>query len=223
MPSAETGDQELFSHEDPTVTALGTALVDGDRETAARLFEEHIEATGSFLATIDGLVQPTMAEIGACWANGDLSVAEEHLATATMETVVAQQLRDLETEVPEDPGTILFACVEGNQHHLGLRVLSDAFELSGWETRFLGADVPTDALVSMVERWRPDVVALSVSLEGQQAAAKAAIAKIREFGAPQPVVLLGGPLSEDERSSADALGADAWATSVVEGMQVAQA
>lgn len=223
MPAADRGGQELLSHEDPAVAALGSALVDGDRETAARLFEEHIEATGSFLATIDGLVQPTMAEIGACWANGDVSVAEEHLATATMETVVAQQLRKLGTDVPEDPGTILLACVEGNRHELGLRVLSDAFELSGWEARFLGADVPVAALVAMVDRWRPDVVALSISLEEQQAAAEAAIAEIRGLGDPQPVVLLGGPLTGDQQPSVEALGADAWAASVAEGMQVARA
>jgi methanogenic corrinoid protein MtbC1 len=203
------------------IDELVDALVDGDRSRAETLFLEDRDRRGSFLATIDELVQPAMAQIGACWARGELSVAEEHLATATIQGVFANQLADLPVE-PEDEGQILLACVEENEHALGPRVLADAFELAGWQVRYLGADVPTEALVAMVERWRPDLVALSVAMDMHVPVARKVVERIRELGDPQPTVLLGGRL-EDPKEHLAEIGADAWAGSVREGMEAASA
>lgn len=208
--------------DDAGLEALVDALLDGDRSQARVLLAAHLDRTGSFLETVDGLVQPAMAEVGNRWEEGEVSVADEHLATATMQTVVAQALADLPLDArPEGGGTLLAACVEGNDHALGLRVLSDAFELAGWRTRCLGADIPTDALVSMVERWRPDVLALSVSLEEQVPAAREVVDRVRALGGVQPTVLAGGPL--DERELPRSIGVDAWATSVGDGLRAARA
>jgi methanogenic corrinoid protein MtbC1 len=50
----------------------------------------------------------------------------------------------------------LQACAEGNLHTVGLRMVSHALVLAGWEIQFLGSNVPNNALIKQVEIWRPD-------------------------------------------------------------------
>lgn len=204
----------------PDIDGLVEALVEGDRSRVEALFETE-RKRGSFLAAIDELVQPAMAEIGAAWERGELTVAEEHLATATMQTVIARQLGEMPIREEEDR-SILLACVEDNEHELGLRVLADAFELAGWRARCLGADVPTEALVAMVDRWRPDVVALSLSMRLHVPVAREAVDRIRELGDPQPTVLLGGRLA-DHDSVLEQTGADGWAANLRQGLEAIEA
>jgi methanogenic corrinoid protein MtbC1 len=71
------------------------------------------------------------------------------------------------------------ACVEGELHDVGARICADVLDLHGFDVRFLGANVPTDCLLSFVEHTRPHLVALSVTLPTHLPAARAALAALR--------------------------------------------
>jgi methanogenic corrinoid protein MtbC1 len=221
MPGDDGHPSEPGEGPSPPVQALVDVLVDGDRKRAEDLFQKGVEDTGSFLTVIDELVQPAMAEIGARWQRGDISVSKEHLATATMRTVVAQRLPDLPVDTSQDR-TVLLACVEDNQHDLGLQVLADAYELAGWESRCLGADVPTEALVTRVDRWRPDVLALSVSMDMHIPTVRDIAQRVQDLGEPRPTILLGGPLDGDPETVVEQTGADAWAGGVQQGIEAGE-
>jgi methanogenic corrinoid protein MtbC1 len=222
MPGDDAHPDEPGEGPSPPVQALVDALLDGDRERADALLQEGIEDTGSFLTVIDALVRPTMAEIGACWQRGDISVAEEHLATATMRTILAQRLPDLPVEADQDR-TVLLACVEDNQHEFGLEMLADAYELAGWGSRYMGADVSTEALLAVVERWRPDVLALSLAMEMHVPTARDVVQRVRDLDEPRPTILLGGPLDGDPDTVVQQTDADAWAGGIQHGLEAGDA
>lgn len=202
--------------DEPPVERLVEALLDGDREAAETLLLDVLE-TVAFSEAVDEFVRPAMAEIGDRWADNAITVADEHLATAVMQTALARAYREARAEAPGE-SRMLLACVEGNDHALGLRTLADAFELGGWSVRHLGADVPTQALADQVERWRPDVVCLSVSMPDQRRTAEDAIGRIREaLGDEAPTVLVGGRAGDP--SWAEGAGADAWASNVREAFE----
>ena len=47
-------------------------------------------------------------------------------------------------------GRVISACVAGELHEIGARMVADLFEMAGWDTTFLGADVPRDSVVDML-------------------------------------------------------------------------
>jgi methanogenic corrinoid protein MtbC1 len=49
----------------------------------------------------------------------------------------------------------------GNQHTLGLRMISDVLRHHGWDTLFLGAGAPRAAFADLVRRKEPDLVLVS--------------------------------------------------------------
>jgi methanogenic corrinoid protein MtbC1 len=112
------------------------------------------------------VIQPALYNIGQKWQDNQVTVAQEHLATAISQSVMTYGL--LKSEVPPANGrrTVL-ACVEGNQHAVGLQMVADAFQLAGWDVHYLGANVPTGALLQHVVNCRPDLLGLSVSFAQQ--------------------------------------------------------
>jgi len=120
----------------------------------------------------------------------------------------------LRTTPPPTTGQrVLVACVEGNTHAIGVRMVADAFQLAGWEVQFLGANVPTTALVAQVIAWRPHLVCLSASFAQHLTAARAAIAQMEaSMGDQRPAVIIGGLAFNRFAHLADFVGADSWGT-----------
>jgi methanogenic corrinoid protein MtbC1 len=89
--------------------------------------------------------------------------------------------------------------------------------------QYLGANVPTSALVKQVEQWQPDLVALSVAFPQQLQAARRIIKALHErFGTARPAVIVGGLAINRFKPLADAIGADASAVDAEEAVTAAR-
>ncbi len=151
------------------------------------------------------VIAPAMVEIGALWERGSLGVADEHLATAIT-------VKEIERLYRDDPAVELFredvvlACVEGEQHVLGLRMSADLLEVAGFRTHFLGGDVPRESLLEFVQARSPAVVVLSVKRAELGDALLAELESLREGGgAPTRIVVAGDGVPEALRGGADPL------------------
>jgi MerR family transcriptional regulator, light-induced transcriptional regulator len=144
------------------------------------------------------VIAPAMHEIGELWAKGALTVADEHLATSLTHRVLAAlrppiRLKADATEAGAGPvrGRVVLAAVEGEQHALGLRMAADVLEEVGYEVIYLGADVPTDALLQAIASFSPDRLALSATMPELAPRLEEVAATVR--GAhPELEVLVGG-------------------------------
>ena len=142
------------------------------------------------------VITPAMRRIGCLWKEGDITVADEHLATAITHRVMASAY-GLSFAGAARPGRILLAAVEGQRHGLGLRMAADVLELGGYEVDYVGADVPLEALVGVIESRNPDLVGLSSTLDFETASLGAALARLTE-NFPETPIILGGQGVPDE-------------------------
>lgn len=174
------------------------ALRAADVAGAYRIAAEGLAEGMSLPELYQRVVAPAMHEIGALWEKGALTVADEHLATALTHRVLAS-LRppiraDVSSERPGGPAAskrVMLAAVEGEQHALGLRMAADVFEDAGFEVIYLGADVPTEALLQAVASLSPDLLALSATMP-ELAPQLEEIAVIVNQAHPRPDLLIGG-------------------------------
>jgi methanogenic corrinoid protein MtbC1 len=154
------------------------------------------------------VIEPALYDIGKKWQANQVTVAQEHMATAIVQSVMTNALLRSPPPSPLDK-RVMLACVEGNNHAVGLRMVADAFLLSGWDVQYLGANVPTRALVQQVLEWKPDLVGLSVSFPQQLRVVKAAIGGLTEvLGNARPAVIVGGLAINRFKQLVDAVGAD---------------
>jgi methanogenic corrinoid protein MtbC1 len=209
-----------FEHDRPgTESERDTFLaliLEGDRRRSEICARRVFELNGvPFL--YERVVRPALEEVGRLWSAGRITVADEHLATAAAQSAVAALYPRYDW--PMRGPRVIVACVEGERHDFGARMVADLFALDGWDDRFLGADVPVDDLAKHVQRIAPEVVALSVTLSTHLPAAKSAVEEVRR--AVRGVkILVGGRATAVGAGVTEALEPDAVAHSGPEAVEV---
>jgi methanogenic corrinoid protein MtbC1 len=180
----------------------------GERRRAFAAVEQALAAGLDARTLYLEVFQRALREIGRLWQENLLTVAEEHLATAITQAAMLRLHGAF--ELPDLAGpTLVAACAETERHEIGLRMICDFMDLEGWDTTFLGATVPADALVRMVGERAPDVVALSASLAPHLPQLRDTIAAVRRAAGPaQPLVLVGGRPFLEQPQLAAVVGAD---------------
>lgn len=198
----------------PEFDAFRDAVLAGDRRRIGLLFQQALQREGSLTEVSVKLVQPVLYEVGYLWQQNKVSVAQEHLISALMQSVLSQGYA-LAEPIPAKGRRALFACVEGNHHTLGLQMVADAFEVAGWEVHFLGADTPTWEIVRYAEFIKPELIGLTVALPSQLKHLRATVTALRAAFTPNaPRITVGGLVINRfpalaARVDAEILGADA--------------
>jgi methanogenic corrinoid protein MtbC1 len=136
---------------------------------------------------------PTQVEIGRLWEAGELDVATEHAATAMTERLMSRLAQPHRPPWMEPVGSVVVACVEGEHHCVGARMVADFFIDAGWETHYLGPNVPRDELTRFVAHTHPDAVALSIALPEHGREFQESVERLRATrGSASLPILLGG-------------------------------
>ena len=115
--------------------------------------------------------------IGELYQQGKTDEAHEHMASAITERMMAR-VSQFYTPVARASHLAILGCVAGNWHVLGIRMLGDALRSLGWNTVYLGANVPTSSFVSMVQSMRPALVIVSCAMEEQSAEAHTLVTRL---------------------------------------------
>ena len=194
--------------------AFGNAMLAGQRREASALFNQALDREASLADAEIHVVQPALYEVGRRWQQNRVSVAQEHLATAMAQSLMAQGFGRA-VAAADNGRKALLACPAGNRHSVGLRMVADAFELAGWTVHYLGANVPQAALIAQIRRLRPDLVGLSASLPQELRGLRQTLAALRASLADScPRIVVGGLVFNQfpllaQSVSAELLGADA--------------
>jgi methanogenic corrinoid protein MtbC1/transcriptional regulator with XRE-family HTH domain len=148
-------------------------------------------AGGASIADVyTGLLTPAMVRVGELWSKKKINVAQQKLATQITLSQM-DKLRSLGVVKQKRPYRALVCCVAGEMHSTGARMAADLFRLQGWSVDFLGADVPMDDLVTIIQKRRPHILALSVTMQTNLKNLRRLLELLRDLDAP-PKVLVGG-------------------------------
>ena len=194
--AAPTATEEL------TRRYLDAALA-GDRREALRLMmtdgvERGVPVPDLYLKVI----QPAQAEVGRRWQANEISVAQEHVATAVSQLVVSHLYHHIPRAQPNGR-LVLVACAQGELHELGARMAADFLEMAGFDVVFLGANVPAGSLARMVEQMRPDLVVVSAATTLCFPGLREMVRALREADPDVPVAVGGSAFSWTEQCAVE--------------------
>ncbi len=125
------------------------------------------------------IIAESMRRIGELWHVGKISVDTEHYCTSVTQMAMAQLYTDLFNTERKNK-TLLCACPGTELHEMGARMVADIFENNGWDSIYLGAAVPTDAMLKAIGENQPDLVALSVTMPQHLMDCHALVQQIRK-------------------------------------------
>ncbi|WP_392454332.1 B12-binding domain-containing protein [Chryseomicrobium aureum] len=175
------------------IDQLASYLLDGDEERAIQLVEKEMNQT-SRQEMMNDLLTPAMQHIGNLWENNKITVADEHLATAICDFILSRLDIHL-APVERNEKTVLLMGVQDEEHYIGLKMVSSIFKQYGWRVRYLGPNMPESHAIKAIERWQPDVIAISAALVHRIMAIQSLVLKLKE-DCPDIEVVIGGRITQ---------------------------
>ena len=140
-------------------TLLRAILAGDEAGTAANLIDSYLQRH-SLTAIFDTTITRALHQLGELWFNGDVTVADEHLATQVLIGAL-QKLRTV-IELADPNGRTAICCgIEGDLHEVPVHLVEIVLESQGWQTANLGPNTPLSALRDMIVRKRVQLVCIS--------------------------------------------------------------
>lgn len=172
-------------------SAFFDALIDGDAARADAIVGEAVQARLDEAVIYEDVITPVMRRIGELWSEGEISIADEHLATHISLRVLALQREAFRVAQQRSGQKVMLAAVEGEHHVVGLAMVGNLLAHHGFDVRYLGADLPLESIPPIVKRHKPRVFGLSVTMPWRFEVVHLAVDEIISAD-PSVCVLLGG-------------------------------
>jgi MerR family transcriptional regulator, light-induced transcriptional regulator len=188
------------------------ALLRGRRDEASRLIIDAVEAGRTIKELYLQVFQNAQHEIGRLWQTNQISVAQEHYCTAATQMIMSQ-LYPYIFSADRNGKTLVATCVSGDLHEIGVRMVSDFFEMEGWDTFYLGANVPLRDFMQALRERDADLALISATMTFHLRYVRQMIAAIRSDKQTKHVkIMVGGYPFNVAPNLWKEIGADAFAS-----------
>jgi MerR family transcriptional regulator, light-induced transcriptional regulator len=168
-----------------------SALLRYERQAALDLIQSAVENKVSIRDLYLLVFERCQYEIGRLWQCNLVSIAQEHYCTAATQLIMSQLYPYIFRGDRASKGTIVAACVSGELHEIGARMICDLLEMEGWNTIYLGANVPASGIVGVLRENGSNILLISASMTFHIRAVREVVAAVRS-ARPQTSILVGG-------------------------------
>jgi methanogenic corrinoid protein MtbC1 len=186
-------------------------MVAGDEAGAWNTVEAALASSLEPADVYHDLLVPALREIGDGWADGNLTIADEHGATAVAQRIIGR-MGPRFARRGRKRGTVVLGAAPGDEHGMPCAIVADLLRAARFEALDLGANVPAASFVdAALDANRLVAVMICATTTGRDAAVRSGIRALRDRGVDAPVIVGGAAIADD--AHARRLGADVWSGS----------
>jgi MerR family transcriptional regulator, light-induced transcriptional regulator len=196
-------------------------LLNGERREASNLILNTVHTGVSVKEIYLNIFEPTQKETGRLWQMSQITVAQEHFITAATQMIMSQ-LYPFIFSSNNNKHKIIVACISGELHEIGARMVADLFEMDGWNSYYYGANTPQSSLISAIQHFKPDVLAISATMVFNLSSVSELISKVKSEALQHKMnILVGGYPFLLADKLWESIGADGFATDAIGAIQTA--
>lgn len=210
------------------VEAFARALLERTPEAGRTQLLAHLEQGVALEAIYLDLFTATARLLGQWWESDDCNFSQVTLCLSRLQSLLHEISPSFQagtgTARPDRCGErrILMTTLPGQQHTMGLSILSEFFRREGWVVLSIPSPEPGLTQASLSTHWF-DVLALSASLDAEiEDLAKTIQAARKTSQNPRLAIMVGGPLFLRRPELSLPLGADGVSNDAHEALALAQ-
>lgn len=169
-------------------------------------------------------ITTVLQEIGKKFEEGELFLMHLVAAGEAVKKVITEQLEPLMKKAGakrKTLGRVVIGTVAGDIHDIGKNIVASMLFSAGFDVIDLGVDVPIEEFIKAIERYKPDILAMSALLSTTLPMQKEVIEKLKEKKLRDKVkVMVGGAPVTPEWAAE--IGADGYGEDAVQAVKVAK-
>ena len=161
--------------------------------------ERSLNRLASFLSPhqlIHEAVIPLMQMVGDSWRDKSLTIAQEHIASSILRSMLGTLIRLYGRE--DTPRKLMFATPSGELHEFGILSAAMLAAAGGLGTLYVGPDLPAEELAEATRKTQVAAVVLGVAIEADKVDfLKDYLARVQESLPNRVELMVGGKLEEE--------------------------
>ncbi len=197
---------------DAAVGAVWSALERFDVDAAEAALERLAAVMPAETLCLEVAI-PLLRKVGEGWSAGHLGIAQEHLLSGALRTLLGSLARLLRPPPASGSRRVVLAGPEGEHHELGLSAASLLAAAARLSPVFLGANVPVRDVLDAVRWTRPIAVVIAAVSERTAPDPATAVSAIAR-GVPRGVAVLVGGAKAERLAAALQAGPARWVPSL---------
>jgi methanogenic corrinoid protein MtbC1 len=198
------------------------ALLKGERHTASQLISRSVEDGVNIKDIYLYVFQNSLREIGRLWQTNRISVAQEHYFTAATQLIISQ-LYPYIFSTDKNGYRLVATCVGEELHEVGVRMVTDFFEMEGWDTYYLGANTPKESILQTIKEQKFDILGISATMTFHIGTVRDLISHVRNTEAGKRLkIMVGGYPFNVAPNLWKQIGADSYARDAEEALLIAK-
>lgn len=194
-------------------------LIGGHRAAAREIVYETLRSGVAPQRVITDLFWPTYETVERLYRSDQLTRLSHQLSTRLLRVLLDQHsvlLKPVAGGVGAGRSILAF-CGPRDSDELGAQMAVDLLEQQGFDIAFAGGNVPNDEILQHVNENHPDVFMMFCGGANDLPNIRQLIDSLHEIGAcPDLQIVLGGGIFNRAEGLAEEMGADLWANSPLE-------
>ena len=171
---------------------LFSSMTEGDLKETIRIYELFVDKS-NIEQFYEKILNPIMEKVGSMWADGHLSIATEHVASNTAQSLI-KIISENHKRTTLDKGKVIITTPVGEEHCLSCNMIESFLLSKGFTTFNLSPSTPANSLVEFVKSIHPTAVLISITLDDNIKAGQRLATKIHEENKNLPVYVGGQAL-----------------------------
>ncbi|HDT12158.1 MAG TPA: cobalamin-binding protein [Candidatus Marinimicrobia bacterium] len=187
-------------------------LIKSNRNQARNLIMDAFHSGMKIQNIYMDVFAPAQRMVGYLWQSNNISVAQEHYATAVTQLIMSELYPYIFQNSQNNGYKMAGFAIGSELHELAIRMVTDFFEMDGWDTSFYGSNMPAFSIINLLDQDNYNLLALSVTMMIHLNQLKECIRQIRNQDRFNNVkILVGGNPFNVDPDLWKTLGADGTA------------
>lgn len=153
---------------------------------------------------LEQIVQPLMLQTGRLWSEGSLKVVHEHISSAVIRSMLGSMA--MANKRISDGPVILVTTPSGQVHEFGALMVAVSASSIGWQSMYLGPNLPVEDIMTVIQERRVDAVALSIVYPPDDPHVAMYLKKLGRLLPSHITLLIGGEAADAYKETIDDIG-----------------
>ncbi|MDC0099094.1 MerR family transcriptional regulator [Crocinitomicaceae bacterium] len=148
------------SSESKEINALTQSIIKLDTSEIEKILEKEYQEKG-ILRLYKETITPLLIRMGELWQLSTLNISHEHLFSNTLRKFIIVKTDEVKAEKQLNKSVLIFL-TKGEHHEIPILFYNYFLKSFGWDSIYLGANVPTEDLRLAIIQKNPDLVFTSM-------------------------------------------------------------
>lgn len=194
-------------------------LLAGERSGALEYIQQELDKDLALESLFLNVIQPVQHEVGRLWQINEINVAQEHFCTSTTQMLMAQLYPRVHS-TSRTGKRVVSACIGNELHDIGIQIVTNFFEINGWDTYYIGANTPLPSIVQILKEQQVDLLAISVTMTPYLLMAKNLLDFLRTTEMKDTLVIVGGNAFNQTPNYWRQINANGFATNASRAVEI---